>query len=67
MKQSFKLWFVTKLQLQFLSHMFCPLLPSWNLYKEEDLSYICTLKKNVSWDEPKELNPLKNLTLKVKH
>ncbi len=45
--------------------MFCPQPPFWKLYNEEALSYTYTLT-HVNWDEPKEFNSSKSLTLKVK-
>jgi hypothetical protein len=47
--------------------MLCLSLPSCKLSKEETLCLTLAYKKtHVNWDEPKELNPLKSLTLQVK-
>ncbi len=46
--------FATKVQLEILTHMFCPLISSYKLYRKGTFSYVFTLKKCAIKDELKK-------------
>ncbi len=47
--------FATKMQLENLTHMFCPLISSCKLYRKHRFSYVFILKKCAIRDELKKL------------
>ncbi len=41
--------FATKMQLENLTHMFCPLISFWKLYNKGDFSYVFHIKNMGHW------------------